>query len=77
MQLVEEVKTDLRQLIEEGEKPEGNQVSKKIYQKLDEWMKNYLRDTLKKHHEWMILKMLDCRWYDWVYDWVYDSVYEL
>lgn len=31
VQLVEELRTDMRKLVEEGEKREGNELSKKIY----------------------------------------------
>lgn len=41
----------MKQLIEEAMQEEGSAITKKICSRLDEWLLNYLIDTLKQSSE--------------------------
>ena len=37
----------MKRFVEEAESRDGNEVTKRIYEKMDHWLKNYLKDTIE------------------------------
>ena len=46
-ELREELERDLQRLIEEAETPQGNAISKRIYNNLDDWLRTMLKAVVK------------------------------